>query len=413
MFQSLTDISRNRFCRYGEGADPPTYSSSLTYPAGSIVQDANHNYFRAAKSNKGQALSNANAWRLYFLQGTLTLNAASPGSPFPTFSSAWTYIADAHFSSTAQLVISVGSISTQYTENFTSPLTLNHPFGSQITINGAGPNHVVFQFNNDPYSGIFLDSGHTLGNTKFAGISGIRFFDANPSAQSVGINVTGGANLHLVNCEVDGFATALEAQTQSRLFCNNVGAAGFTNSVGVASINSLLTCSAPTSPGYKYLGLGIATNGFISGSGSEIFLYPNVWVDGVSASAYWADHASKILADQTQASNAMTGYIATHGSSISADAAIVTHMLQGSNGFFAMGNSAVNANNSSCDTTMSAYVAVSRGYLQAQNSKATNFSVYGYYAVVGGYIDALGSPANVQIHTDVNNGSIITFSSSG
>jgi len=142
---------------------------------------------------------------------------------FTTLTGAWSFIKNAHVADGVFLHLYITNAHGNFSQNFSTPFSLDQQSGSQISIIGISKIDCDVTFTTG--NGFTLDSGHSFGL-----ISGLDIFG---SSSGSGIVVADNATLgELSNCSLVGFETCLSAlnngdfaqvDTTAFLNCNKPG----------------------------------------------------------------------------------------------------------------------------------------------------------------------------------------------
>jgi len=256
---------------------PPAWSSASSYAVGDQVQ-LKGNVLRATHAVVPGGFK-YDDWEMWEVRAN-TIVFVGAGQSFSTLPTAWSWVQNARVASGAYLHIYISTAHGNYNETLSSPFSLDHQSGSQISL--IGDNQANINFSS---SGFVIDSGHTFaslsgvtvgvsGGSGLNAVSGGAIEDvsnttisntANPGF-GTGVAVTQGA-MHLeTSVTITGFATAISADLggsvvlASHFPLNGAGPASFTTGL-YANRNGVISA--------QYCDLGNATNGFETGAQAE------------------------------------------------------------------------------------------------------------------------------------------------
>jgi hypothetical protein len=371
----------------GAQSFPPAWSASANGYAGGDLVAYNQNYYRALQAQaKGaiKSLVTSGYWELSELRFTATPMKVGnqTGDTFKTFQQAWQFIANARIDPGASITIVVD----QAPPVFTQPLNLDHPFGSQIFIQGTSQTNVNFLF--DACDGIVLDNAHVLG-----GLSNLTLEGTNRTGNILltsgtrGMLVSSNAVLNTQNVTINSFDTGAQCQGGGTLIlgvANHPDWIDNFQSNGVyATDHSLIDIRAPLS--YGGLGLLSGQEGIHCSDSAEIKA-PGCSVTNCAYDDFLAETGGYIIA---------TSAYADGGGGISV-------------GFHSKNGGIINANDSTANGAKTAYLSEFGSKLYAEFATiATPSTGDDFVAYMGSFIATLsttGSPAT-KSQTDGTTGS--------
>lgn len=250
---------------------PPAWNAAAHYAAGDQVQE-NGNVFRCTHAVTAPNLDPAKAyyWELWEVRLNTTL-LVGVGQTFPTLSAAWAYGLSARIVGGAYLHYYVVTTAGAYLQTLTTGLSLNHPFGANISIIGDSKAGNEFYMPSGS-SGFSIDSGHNL-----AALINLQIIGSNST--NSGISVSGNARIGLVsNCYLNGFVMCIHAYDGGCLNCDKY-----------------VTFSGPVIPVWR--------TAIKSESGARVTLAPFLAIDGTNNSISGpvgldADDGGVIVAEQ-------------------------------------------------------------------------------------------------------------------
>lgn len=191
---------------------PPAWNSMATYALGDLVE-AYGNIYRCTHAvstpnvNPSKAYTN---WELYFVRTNTTL-LIGKGQTFPSLATVWSYCMNSHIAQSAYLHLSIDTAQGDFTEAFSVPFSLDHPFGANISIIGDHENNIAISFYNS--NGLTLDGGHSFGS-----ISGLQLIST-PDLNDVynGVVINGGTLSGLSSVGIQGFNVPVLAEYGARV----------------------------------------------------------------------------------------------------------------------------------------------------------------------------------------------------
>jgi hypothetical protein len=199
---------------------PPAWNSTATYAAGDVVQ-LNGNWYRATKAVTTPNLSPAiyfNDWELNYVRSNTTLFIGDEET-FSTLLAAWDYVLEARVADGVYLHLYISTTHHIFTETFTSPLSLDHSSGANISIIGDNVNNIALTFANQNASALTLDNNHafnTLSNLEIVGAS-----TNNSQVQGNVINLNQNASIASINGIIgSSFTGGVVANNGSTVYCS-------------------------------------------------------------------------------------------------------------------------------------------------------------------------------------------------
>jgi hypothetical protein len=181
---------------------PPAWSATATYAVGDTVQ-LNGNWYRAIKAVSTPNLTPTtyfDYWELSFVRSNTTLFIGEK-EPFSTLLEAWDNVLEARIADGVYLHLYISSHVHNFSQTFTTPLSLDHGSGARISIIGDNKANDSLTFTG--CNGLTLDSGHAFGM-----ISGLTLIgQPNNGGPYIGISTTNGATIaDVVSTTISGFA---------------------------------------------------------------------------------------------------------------------------------------------------------------------------------------------------------------
>jgi hypothetical protein len=316
---------------------PPAWNATTSYKIGDLVTYGGNTFQCQLNETTNHPNPHLVGWVLDYVYTGNFLIPVGPSVTFTTLTSAWNYIKSARISPGLTITL---SLQPNYTENFSSSFSLDHAYGSQISIIGNGTGQTA-NFTHQA-CGFILDKGNKLGE-----ISGLKIqapsngSDGVPAIEVQEKAVLANAN----NLNIENFDVAIESDS------------------GEVDNLSLLTVN------------GFKTAFLSSGNGSLLHFSAAVTLDG-SGSTTTPSH----------------GFSAVQSGSISCPGSAVNNCL---NGFDAESAGTIycagsSAKNTIFTNTSFGYYAYDRGMIFANNATTTGFWT-AFKADTGGSINADGA----------------------
>lgn len=273
---------------------PPVWNPANAYNPGDLVRDISQNYYRNIKpvpalTAGSDPSKNFTYWELASVRTPVSLNIGA-GQTFPSFKTAWQYLAPATISQGVPVQFKFISGTGFYDETFGATMSLNHEGGQMITIVGDNALNVRLHF--PKTSGFFIDGGHNLG-----GISNVTLDNASTGSCSA-IYARNNASITVLD------SIKFTGNWQNLIFADSgatIGINGATNQWSNTSSNPL-------------------TVGVLCSSGALVRILGNGFsYDGLNKKTtfgFFASLGGKIEAAGTTIKNCTTGINASNGSSI-------------------------------------------------------------------------------------------------
>ncbi|HEY3783078.1 MAG TPA: hypothetical protein VGL56_18525 [Fimbriimonadaceae bacterium] len=346
---------------------PPAWSASANgYAAGDLVE-YNQNVYRSLVAQaKGaiKSLVTPGIWELSELRFSATPMKVGTlsGDTFKTFAQAWSFIHNARIDPGATFTMILDTTPPV----FSQPLNLDHPYGSQIFIQGASQK-VALDFNG--CDGIVLDNGHTLGglsNILVQGTDGSS--NPNLTAGTHGMLVSSNAVLNTQGVIVNDFDIGTESQGSGTLIMGAPSNPDWINSFGTygvfATDHSLTDIRVPLANG------------------------SSVGLDGVSSAqvGYYCTQNAELKAPGCSSAYCYAQFKAETGGFINATGATADGDFSNLT-FYATFGGTIDATSSTAGRPSIAYYALYMGKVIANNAKVTSLSQqYDFYAYGGSTI---------------------------
>jgi hypothetical protein len=135
------------------------------------------------------------------------------GQDFPDLVTAWNYALNARIAGSAELTLFISTAKGNFKEQFPSFFSLDHPFGSHISIYADTAANTSLLFSS---SGFYLDSGHAFGS-----LGNMQMTDTAATADR-GIDLTGNASISdLFAMDINDFYIGVYAERGSQINCYN------------------------------------------------------------------------------------------------------------------------------------------------------------------------------------------------
>lgn len=259
--------------------NPPVWNGTASYKVGDVVTYApNGCVFRAIANQTTfhPNPSNYLFWELY------SVNIAAPfvltvgkTSQFPSLAKAWNYIKDAQIGNQSHVQIKIVSNGLPFLDPLPAGFSLNHAFGSQISILGDNPNKILLVAPQDS-DGFDLSGNHTFGQVSNVQIGSAV---ASTTGGTAGLYVSGNSSISLDHVTLGGFDSELVADRGS--ISLGAGMILSSGSTAVSARNNSSIIWVDQNP--------VTINGFLVGifcqSGSNVRFPPVSSIVNVSGSA--------------------------------------------------------------------------------------------------------------------------------
>jgi hypothetical protein len=327
-------------------SNPPTWNATEAYKVGDLVSYEGVTFQCLINETTVHPNPHTLSWGINYVYSGVVPIPVGPSEPIKTLTQAWTYIAGARISNNSSIVIELDA---NYSESFSTSFSLDHPFGSKISIVGKFGALATFSA---VAAGFTLDSNHS-----FADLEGLEMVGPGSGTQGyAAIQTSQNSCLSkLQNMTIENFDIGLSADTGSTI--DNVASiglsqflqGGFYASAGaVINVTTPLTIdgsatSSPSPPGFAFEAFGGTINCYkCKGNNCEY--------------NFWARDGGKIEAPSST-STSKPGAL-TFG-----------------------------------------YSAVNRGFINASSTTSTT-NAYGFDSNGGGFIDATGSTSTTSATAD-------------
>lgn len=225
---------------------PPVWNNTSKYAAGDMVTDYGNVYrcIRAVTTPYLDPSKTYTNWELNEVRNNTTLTIGT-GQTFPTLTAAWTNALNCRVAQGVYLHLSIVTSKGDFTENFTSPFSLDHGSAAGISIIGDQMANINLNFQNA--NGFTIDSGCTFGalenftlnqneedhdrgvslsqNSTITLVDNISFVGSvDPIYADTGSNVTGGSGLQFASFSGAGaIVTATNGATATMIGLNITG----------------------------------------------------------------------------------------------------------------------------------------------------------------------------------------------
>ncbi len=283
---------------------PPLWSSTSHYAVGDQVQE-NGNVYRCTHAVTAANLDPSKIytyWELSYVRENTTL-FVGPQETFPTLQLAWNYILNCSIAQPVYLHIYLSSYHGRISETHTTPFSLDHPFGANISIIGDNYQNVVFTF--DGGDGFAIDNGHTI-----ASLTNVSIYDFQGGTGS-GLHASWGATIgNLAEILVSGFYRGVYAFQGAHLNFTALLNCSSCPDMGVdADGNSVILMGSQTDISGSGIGIMGEDGGYVQMSGGR--------VSGTNYGAYARNRGTVDVGGSTLESNTYGAY-ATLGGFINA-----------------------------------------------------------------------------------------------
>jgi hypothetical protein len=308
-------------------SSPPIWSATVTYKQGDIVNAPDGNSYKCIAKTDSKHPDPRNGysfWELYDLETgpSLTLSIGR-GQTFPNLVTAWKYIRDARISQGVSLYLSIVNPDTTsvYSESLAGSFSLNHPYGSSISIFSPDPKRAVLNFGTS--SGFTVDSGHSFGM-----VSGVTL-NGSKADYSNGVLATNLSTISLTNVIIQNFPYAIHATLQGNV---NLGAKVMIQHFGFVGVlsetNSVVTSNSPIALD----GANLSALGFAADLGG-LLVVPSCTASNFNGPnggvGFKASRKGLIVANGASASNCVYGFQAEQDGSIQATRSSATNCKVG------------------------------------------------------------------------------------
>jgi hypothetical protein len=358
---------------------PPAWNSTTSYKIGDQVNFGGSVFQCLVNETTSHPTPHTPSWDINFVYtGTFTI-PVGPSEPFKTITAAWNYIAYARVANNAAIEI---KLDPTYSETFSSSFSLDHPYGSKISIVGTGAGQVANFTSSAP--GFTLDSGHTL-----AGLEGLKINETDPNvvAGAAGIQVSQNAVLsQLKNVTIYGFNYGLMATSGGTI----------DNASGITFQQFIFGGAEATNGGIINFASGLTINGEVVMTTTAPFY--GVLADGGS-----------ITCPNANIGNCEGDFCAEHGGKIFAVGSTATSPTTAvyNDCYYALDHSFINADNSTATGAAQGYFSSISSCISAVSSKASGYGAFGYAATKGATIDATTSKGGSFYSSGSTDGSYV------
>jgi hypothetical protein len=351
---------------------PPLWSATANYKIGDVVTYG-YATFQCLINESAASRPNPHtpSWDLNFnFNGPTPFTIpVGPTEAFHTLTSAWDYIAYARIAANSSIVIKFDSNYSSETQ--TKSFSLDHPFGSQISIVGTGTGSQVINFTARFTAGFTLDSGHSFGGLYGFGVSA----PAGGTRGAPGIQVSQNAVLsNAQELAITNFDIGFVAETS-----------GTIDNIGTISLKQFVIGGAQA-----------ITNGILN------FL-PHVTFDGSQTTGGtpptygFQALGGTISCPYCTANNCFTGFNAVDSGKIEANYSTVsTPSTVGYDGYIAQNHGFINASQSQVTGGYYGYESLLGSFLDATHTSSTDYGNHGLYAAQASTINAQGNNEATQ-----------------
>lgn len=143
---------------------PPVWNNTTDYVAGDLVTDYGNIYrcIRAVNTPYLDPSKTYADWELYDVRSNTTLTIGA-GQTFPTLTAAWAYALNTRIAGGVYLHFSISTAHGNFSDAIGVPMSLDHPFGANMSIIGDNMDDITLTFNQEYKSGLMIDTGHCFG----------------------------------------------------------------------------------------------------------------------------------------------------------------------------------------------------------------------------------------------------------
>jgi hypothetical protein len=358
-------------------SNPPAWSPTTSYQIGDLVTYEGVEFKCLINETTVHPTPHTTDWGISFVySGPLTI-PVGPGEVMTTLTQAWNYISFARIAANSSITLSLEST---YHASLATSFSLDHPFGSKISIVGAAAGASI-NFTTSG-TGFTLDSGDSFAELALLTIS----TPTGGSSGEAGIQVTQNADLSTVqNVKIQNFDIGLLANDGGTI--NNVGVT-FITGFGIGGVyagyNSTVNITSPIS----------------------VVAAPTT---GLPPSYAFYAQGGTLVCNGCTGSNCATNFFATDAGNMEATSATSASANGTGVAFWAQEHSSINATSSTNAGNHTGYVALDSGYINAtsSNSSGTASSAFDYLAMQGATIDATSYLGSTKNSTGTNDGSYI------
>jgi hypothetical protein len=357
---------------------PPAWVSTTNYKIGDLVTYVGNTFQCLANETTAHPNPHQPGWRVTSIYTGNFSIPVGPTESFKTLETVWAYIANAQIAPTSFVVLKLDST---YDETFQASFSLNHPFGSQISIEGVNDNGPAAHFVNFS-TGFTLSGGHTFGGIEYLAIEANSVYGSGGNA---GIQVSlGSVMLNVQNVTFDNFDLDLLADTSSTINVQGIFPSGFRVGVAEATNGGTIICTG-----------GMNAQGPTNGSFVPQF--------GMEADGGTISCGSAFIA------NCTNDYVACRGGKIEADGTSGTSPSTNTYNaiYYAYDHGYIHASGTTADGANYCFYAIQSSFIDAGTSTPNLYNIYGFYSTTGGTIDATGHHGGSGTSNGSSDGSYI------
>jgi hypothetical protein len=358
-------------------SDPPAFNATQSYKIGDIVTYEAVEFKCLINETTTHPNPHSTYWDISFVySGPITI-PVGPSETMKTLTAAWNYISYARIANNSAIEIKLDS---NYFEAFSSSFSLDHPYGSKISI--VGQNNGAYVTFSNFGTGFVLDTGHALAD--FEGLTLIA--PSKGTNQSAAFLVKQNACLaKLQNITLQNFDLGLFADS-----------GGTIDNVETITMNQFI--------------LG----GMEAGANATINVISPITIDGGSTVSSlppvfgFEAAGGTINCQSCVANNCQYNFFAAENGRLNAYQSTSTsgNGTQYQACYYALDHAFLDASKASATGSDNSFLASQNSYLKADSSSSTGGVDYGYFADAASTINASGHQGGTTYATP-NSGSLI------
>ena len=327
-------------------SNPPAYSTTAHYVVGDLVSYEGNTY-RCIHNIVNPNLLPTTAysfWELNYVAVDTTLNIGAK-QRFPSIVAAWKYGLNARIAENASLMLYISTTNGNFIENFQTPFSLDHPFGSRISLAADFQPKNLLSFTNAS-DGFIVDRGHSFG-----GLFSLTIAGTAAATGTSGVKATTGGNFGTVGrCVIESFDADITASHNGSITVTGTAMKNFT----------LAGCHADSGGSVEFP-TGAFINGNVGGTGWSVGLY--------------ATNNGQIFARNSNLAGLPYGVEAVRGGMVDVEFSTITGCSTGCH-------------------------AIYHGTVDCQQATLSGSSWYDAAADSGGIVDAMAATLSKTFHGD-------------
>jgi hypothetical protein len=356
---------------------PPAWNATASYQIGDLVTYEAVEFKCLINETTVHPTPHTTYWRVSFVySGPLTI-PVGPGEVMTTLTAAWDYIAFARIADNSSVTLSLEST---YHASLATSFSLDHPFGSKISIVGADAGASV-NFTTSG-TGFTLDSADSFGELAELTISTL---------------VGGGYGVPCIG--------VTENATLSKL--QNVSIENFDLGIMADSGGTIESVRTTVITGFKIGGVCAGHNATVNITSPISVIAATT--SGLPPTYAFNSQGGTLLCNGCTGSNCQYNFYASDGGKMQATGAASASPNGKGVGFYAQDRSSINATSSTNIGNLTGYSAFDGSYINAESSTSngTDSSGWDYQALQGATIDAASYGGSSRNSTGTNDGSHI------